>query len=270
MGYIGNPLDPWGAADPREAYGACFGAMAASGAYDVLVLVHDFPYRSLPSEVATANDVTFQLLGGDPRPAGHPAGLRLAHLGRAAAGDEGAARRRGRRRAAAARRASRPSARSPRSLAGRRAAERRAADGPWRTTWPALAADRTTYGNDARTMPSGPTRRREPRRPTLALSERESLDLLRAAGITVTPASPSPTPDAAVRAAARARRRPRRAQARCRRARPQERPRRRRPRAASATRRSAARPRDCSRRRDATASRSAASSWSRWPTPGSS
>ena len=47
MGYVGNPLDPWGAADPATAYGAAFEAMAASGAYDVLVLVHDFPYRSL-------------------------------------------------------------------------------------------------------------------------------------------------------------------------------------------------------------------------------
>ena len=36
--------------------------MAASGAYDVLVLVHDFPYRSMPSEVATANEVTAPLL----------------------------------------------------------------------------------------------------------------------------------------------------------------------------------------------------------------
>jgi acyl-CoA synthetase (NDP forming) len=62
MGYIGNPLDPWGAADPATGYGACFEALAASDAFDVLVLVHDFPYRSLPSEVATANEVTRQLL----------------------------------------------------------------------------------------------------------------------------------------------------------------------------------------------------------------
>ena len=62
MGYVGNPLDPWGAADPATAYGACFRALAASGAYDVLVLVHDFPYRSMASEVATANEVTRQLL----------------------------------------------------------------------------------------------------------------------------------------------------------------------------------------------------------------
>ena len=62
MGYVGNPLDPWGAEHPAAAYGATFEAMAASGAYDALVIVHDFPYRSLPSEVATANEVTSQLL----------------------------------------------------------------------------------------------------------------------------------------------------------------------------------------------------------------
>ena len=65
MGYIGNPLDPWGAADPATAYGAAFEAMAASDAYDVLVLVHDFPYRSLPSEVATANEVDRRAPRGD-------------------------------------------------------------------------------------------------------------------------------------------------------------------------------------------------------------
>src|SRR5262249_32671409 len=62
MGYIGNPLGPWGADDPATAYLAAFEAMAASGAYDVLCLVHDFPYKSLPSEVATANEVTGGLL----------------------------------------------------------------------------------------------------------------------------------------------------------------------------------------------------------------
>ena len=69
MGYVGNPLDPWGAADATTAYGACFRALAASGAYDVLAIVHDFPYRSLPSEVNTANEVTRQLLAAT---ADHP------------------------------------------------------------------------------------------------------------------------------------------------------------------------------------------------------
>src|SRR3954451_5224451 len=62
MGYIGNPLDPWGAGEARETYGAVFESLAASDAYDVLVLVHDFPYRSLPSEVNTANEVTRALI----------------------------------------------------------------------------------------------------------------------------------------------------------------------------------------------------------------
>src|SRR2546426_351085 len=62
LGYIGNPLDPWGATEPAAAYAAAFGAFAESGAYDVLAIVHDFPYRSLPSEIETASQVTDQLL----------------------------------------------------------------------------------------------------------------------------------------------------------------------------------------------------------------
>ena len=48
MGYIGNPLDPWGADDAAVAYRASFEALAASGAYDVLAIVHDTPFRDLP------------------------------------------------------------------------------------------------------------------------------------------------------------------------------------------------------------------------------
>ena len=62
LGYIGNPLDPWGATDPPAAYRAAFEAFAATDAYDVLAVVHDFPYRSLPSEVETAMDVTRPLV----------------------------------------------------------------------------------------------------------------------------------------------------------------------------------------------------------------
>ncbi|HEU4920756.1 MAG TPA: CoA-binding protein, partial [Candidatus Limnocylindrales bacterium] len=62
MGYVGNPLDPWGSSDPPTAYRAAFGAFAASDAYDVLVLVHDFPYRSLASEIETAREVTAELV----------------------------------------------------------------------------------------------------------------------------------------------------------------------------------------------------------------
>src|SRR3954467_14506371 len=62
MGFISNPLDPWGAADATTAYGVVFEAMAASGAYDVLVQVHDFPYKSMLAEVETADEVTRALL----------------------------------------------------------------------------------------------------------------------------------------------------------------------------------------------------------------
>src|SRR5207247_701195 len=54
LGYIGNPLDPWGATDAATAYEAAFTAFAESGAYDVLAAVYAFPFRSLPSAVGTA------------------------------------------------------------------------------------------------------------------------------------------------------------------------------------------------------------------------
>ena len=62
MGYIGNPLDPWGADEAPHAYGVSFEALAASGAYDVLAIVHDSPFRDLPSEVEVANDVSTALI----------------------------------------------------------------------------------------------------------------------------------------------------------------------------------------------------------------
>ena len=135
MGYIGNPLDPWGAADPGTAYGGAFEAMAASGAYDVLVLVHDFPYRSLASEVATANEVTGALLAATAGAPRHPAGLRVADVRRAAARDQGAARRGRPRGTAPARRRpglpgdrrGRPLGATPRASPGRRAVAARLA-----------------------------------------------------------------------------------------------------------------------------------------------
>ena len=58
LGYVGNPLDPWGASDAESAYAPAFGAFAESGAFDVLGLVHDFPYRSLPGETALATELS--------------------------------------------------------------------------------------------------------------------------------------------------------------------------------------------------------------------
>ncbi len=193
MGYIGNPLDPWGAADAPIAYGACFEAMAASGAYDVLVLVHDFPYRSMASEVGTAHEVTHPLLTATrDRPGILPVYVSLTsgeptpetkqvldeHGG-------GAPLLRGAVEAFSA-------IASVARWEGRHDA--RSTSGPWRASWPALAADRRSFGAtsvDADHVASA----------TRILSERESLEWLRVAGLPVTPAIAVPDADAAVEAA---------------------------------------------------------------------
>jgi acyl-CoA synthetase (NDP forming) len=195
MGYIGNPLDPWGAADPRMAYGAVFEALAASAAYDVLVLVHDFPYRSLPSEVATANEVTSGLLAATAeRPAilpvyvsltsGEPPPETKALLDTTGGG---APLLRG------ALEAFRAIAQVARWEA-RRAARRE--HGPWRRGWAALADDRTSYGADAR--PAA-----KPIRSAVAMSERDSLAVVGAAGVPVVEATPAPDAATAVAVARR-------------------------------------------------------------------
>ena len=193
MGYIGNPLDPWGAAETATAYGAAFEAMAASGAYDVLVLVHDFPYRSLPSEVNTANEVAKALLAATAdRPgilpvyvsltSGEPPPETKALLDTVGGG---APLLRG------AVEAFRAIAEVARWEARR---ERRVEGRPWRGSWPALAADRTSYGADP-----APTLRRA--RPPAAMSEPESLAFIRATGIAVSEATAVGDAAAAVRVA---------------------------------------------------------------------
>jgi acyl-CoA synthetase (NDP forming) len=147
LGYIGNPIDPWGATDPPTAYAAAFDAFAESGAYDVLALVHDFPYRSLPSEVETALEVAAPLIAatrdrpdllpvfvsltsGEPTP-------EIADAMRAAGGVpilRGAAEA-----FAAIAAVARWEARHG----------RRGERGPVRAGWPALAADRTLFGHDS-------------------------------------------------------------------------------------------------------------------------
>lgn len=197
MGYIGNPLDPWGAADAPIAYRAAFEALASSGAYDVLAVVHDFPYRSLPSEVEVARDVTAALLDATrQRPAILPVFVSLtsgevtpevqAQLAEAG----GVPLLRGAVEAF--------SAISRRAWWEQRRAER-AAGGPWRPGWPALAADRTPWADDptidpAAALASGSTTPR-------VLPERESLELLRAVGIPTVEVRAVPLEsDAAVRA----------------------------------------------------------------------
>lgn len=205
LGYIGNPIDPWGATDEQVAYPAVLDAFAASGGYDVLAIVHDFPYRSLKSEVAVAEGVTRALIAATAdRPgilpvylsltSGEPTPEIVAML--EAAG--GIPVLRGTTEALAA-------------IAGRVAWEARQssrlADGPRRPAWPALAADRTALGHDpavdsldlaSAAVPGGIQGVRGTVR---TLPELESLDLLAVAGLPVVAARPAADPAEAVAAA---------------------------------------------------------------------
>ena len=78
----------------------------------------------------------------------------------------------------------RPSRPSPPASRWERRRARRLDVGPWRATWPSLAADRTSFGNEPA---MAATRGADGAPRTHALPERESLDLLRAAGVAVTP-----------------------------------------------------------------------------------
>lgn len=204
MGYIGNPLDPWGAADPALAYGVCFEAMATSGAFDVLVLVHDFPFRSMAAEVATANDVTLPLLAATrDRPHLLPVYVSLT------SGDNppetktildehggGAPLLRG------AHEAFRAIAQVAHWEA--RQTLRAGPHGrPWRDGWPELAADRTAYGHDGPASATGQTNSIQAGGMVLhALPERESLAFLRDVGLPVTEAIAVDDADGAIKAAA--------------------------------------------------------------------
>ncbi|HZM73598.1 MAG TPA: acetate--CoA ligase family protein [Candidatus Polarisedimenticolia bacterium] len=194
LGYVGNPLDPWGAGEPEPTYDAAFEAFAASGAYDVLTLVHDNPYRELQGEIETLTSVSAGLLKATAeRPQILPVVISLtsgeiSHEGKRifdAAG--GIPYLRGAREAfrAIALRARWEARRDARASADARRAE-----------WPTLAADRTPVGLD------DTPRAYEPRLiERRVLSERDSLGLLRDAGLPVVDAVAAADADAAVEAA---------------------------------------------------------------------
>ncbi len=197
MGYIGNPLDPWGADDAPAAYSAAFDAFAASGAYDVLAIVHDSPFRDLSSEVETAREVVTPLIRATAgRPDLLPVYVSLT------AGDVseeikatldeagGMPMLRGATEAFAA---------VARLAWWERRHAERAAGAPRRAAWPALAAERVPWGADRSADPLA--RHAAGSAPRRALSERESLERLGHAGIPVTPwRAVAADPDAAVAA----------------------------------------------------------------------
>ena len=196
LGYIGNPMDPWGADETAHAYGSCLRAFAASGAYDVLAVVHDFPFRSQRGEVELATELAGELAGATAdRPDVLPVFVSLTS-GEAtpeiqdvldAAGGIPLLRGTVESFAAIA------------SLAWweRRRGERQL-DGPWRAGWPGRAEDRTPYGDDDADG-SAPTP--TPETNLRVLPERDSLDVLRAAGVSVTRSIPAADADAAIVAA---------------------------------------------------------------------
>ncbi|HEY8632083.1 MAG TPA: CoA-binding protein, partial [Candidatus Limnocylindrales bacterium] len=146
LGYVGNPLDPWGSTEPAIAYAAAFDAFAESDAYDVLALVHDFPYRSLPGEVETAVTVMEPLLAATAeRPGILPVIVSLTS-------GEPTAEILERARAAGGVPVLRGAVEAFTAIAAVARWEllhaRRLTDGPLRPSWPGLAADRTLYGHD--------------------------------------------------------------------------------------------------------------------------
>jgi acyl-CoA synthetase (NDP forming) len=181
LGYIGNPLDPWGSTDPATAYTAAFEAFAASGAYDVIALVHDFPYRSLPSEVETELTVMEPLLTATAeRPAILPVVISLTsgeptpEIVNRAKATGGVPVLRGAFEAFVAIAA---------VCRWEDRHERRAAGEALRPAWPTLAADRTLYGHDTGVTSPAAGPATEPR--LVALPELESVARLAAAGLPV-------------------------------------------------------------------------------------
>jgi acetate---CoA ligase (ADP-forming) len=179
--HIANPIDPWGAGDELPTYRLTFDAVVGSGAYDVVGIVHDFPFGSPQSEtglaIALASElvaatadrpdvlpVFVSLTSGDPTPevvatldeAGGVPMLRGAIAGLGAI---------------------------PRLAwwEGRQA--RRARSGPVRAAWADLARDVPAVGYDPAARRSGPPGRGQ--QAPVVIPERESLELLRAEGLPV-------------------------------------------------------------------------------------
>ncbi len=178
LGYIGNPMDPWGADEATPAYRTCFEAFTTSGAYDVLALVHDFPFRSQPGELSLALELAGELATATadhadvlPVYVSLTSGDASPELQEALDAAGGIPIVRG----------SVPAFAAIARLAWWEARrERRAVVGPARAAWTALAADRTPYGYD-RSVPA-----LEPAASSVrAIPERESLESLGSLGLPV-------------------------------------------------------------------------------------
>lgn len=175
--HVENPIDPWGAGDAAPTYRVTLDALADAGTYDVVGLVHDFPYGGAESETALALELGGELVAATAsRPGVLPAFVSLTsgdvprEIVEAMDAVGGVPVLRG---------ISSGLGAVPRIAwwEGRHAA--RLARGPARATWPEMAAHTPAHGHDHH-EPLG--RRRGPGR---VVPERESLELLAAAGIPV-------------------------------------------------------------------------------------
>jgi acyl-CoA synthetase (NDP forming) len=175
--HIENPIDPWGAGEAAPTYRATLTALSDSGAYDVVGLVHDFPYASAASETALALELGAELVAATTGRSGVlPAFVSLTSgdvppeiVAQLDAGG-GLPILRGTAGLAAI----------PKLADWERRRALRSAVGPARSGWPSIAAHTPAYGFD-RPAPSlgvdaGPGR---------VIPERESLELLAVAGISV-------------------------------------------------------------------------------------
>ena len=180
LSHIANPLDPWGAGDYVPGYRATFDALAGCGAYDVLALVHDFPFESARSETGIATELGSELLASTAnRPDILPVFVSLT------SGDvtpEVMALMDGAGGVPVLRGAIAGLGAIPRMAwwEGRHAARPRR--GPARAEWPGLAAGVPACGFDPERASTQSSSQRPPAR---VIPERESLELLRAAGLPV-------------------------------------------------------------------------------------
>lgn len=173
--HLENPIDPWGVGEAAPVYGATLAALADSGAFDVVGLVHDFPYASAASETALALELGAELVAavGD-RPGVLPAFVSLTSgdVPREIATQMDAAGGvpvlRGIRAGLAA---------IPRLAWWERRHAERLASGPARAAWPELAIATPAFGIEW-PAPSDPSTG-----PGRVIPERESLQLLAAEGI---------------------------------------------------------------------------------------
>jgi len=180
--HLENPIDPWGVADAGPIYRTTLSALAGSGAFDVVGLVHDFPYASAASETALVLELGAELIAAvGPETGALPVlvSLTSGDVPREIVAQMDAAGG-----VPVLRGITDGLAAIPRLAWWEQRHADRLVHGPVRQTWPALAASTPPCGFDAPAAVAQAAHAR-PSTPGRVIPERESLELLAAAGIPV-------------------------------------------------------------------------------------